>query len=433
MKRWSLWLCVLTLVGCASDMSSDGEQLGNRTSPAPSTATPSTASGTADGETHGTGSATTGSRSSAAPGSDVPAPTMGLSAPAAPSGASTTPSAATPPPGGVPASMAASGASKDAAAAPSLPTATTSTGANPNNIPVEPGVLTAGTWDDNKNFDRFTKFRHDLQGQQLAGVLPSTDDEHTKAHDEFSQEQAARQTLDVSLVIDTTGSMGDEIQYLQSEFTSLSSAIESKYPNAQQRWSLVVYRDTTDDYVTRWYDFRDDAADFRDKLGMQAAAGGGDFPEAPDAAIAAMNQLAWRSDASTARLAFWVADAPHHNDKAQAMLDAIRGAHEIGVHLYPVASSGVDELTELTMRTAAQLTGGRYVFLTDDSGVGNSHKEPSIPCYFVTHLDKAILRMVDIELTGTYEEPNTDDVIRTSGDPKDGTCALESGENVAVF
>jgi hypothetical protein len=114
-----------------------------------------------------------------------------------------------------------------------------------------------------------------------------------------------------------------------------------------------VYRDTTDDYVARWYDFRDDATDFRDKLAIQFAGGGGDFPEAPDAALAAMVQLAWRTDKNTARLAFWVADAPHHAEKAEAMVAALRAARSIDVHLYPVASSGVDELTELTMRSAA--------------------------------------------------------------------------------
>jgi hypothetical protein len=166
---------------------------------------------------------------------------------------------------------------------------------------------------------------------------------------------------------------------------------------------------------------------------MLAADGGGDFPEAPDAALAVLNQLGWRSDANTARLAFWVADAPHHADKAQAMLTAIRDTHASDVHMYPVASSGVDDLTELSMRSAAQLTGGRYLFLTDDSGVGGAHKEPSIPCYFVTHLDRAILRMVDIEITGEYREPEPVDVVRTGGDPQDGACRLESGETVTIF
>jgi hypothetical protein len=242
-----------------------------------------------------------------------------------------------------------------------------------------------------------------------------------------------REKLDVSLVIDTTGSMGDEISYLQTEFLALSKSIEEKYPNAEQRWSLVLYRDMGDDYVTRTFDFSDKVVEFRDKLAEQSAGGGGDFPEAPDAAIEAMNKLSWRSEDKVARLAFWVADAPHHEQNAAKMLEAIRGAREFGVHLYPVASSGVDELTEVSMRSAAQLTGGRYLFLTDDSGVGGAHKEPTIPCYFVTRLDRAILRMVNIEMSGTYAEPAEDEIIRTGGSPKDGSCKLESGEVVQAY
>jgi len=44
------------------------------------------------------------------------------------------------------------------------------------------------------------------------------------------------------------------------------------------------------------------------------------------------------------------------------------------------------------MRSAAEITGGRYLFLTDDSGVGGPHKTPEIPCYFVTKLARALVR-----------------------------------------
>jgi hypothetical protein len=79
------------------------------------------------------------------------------------------------------------------------------------------------------------------------------------------------------------------------------------------------------------------------------------------------------------------------------------------------------------MRSSAQLTGGRYLFLTNDSGIGGDHKEPSIPCYFVTKLTDAITRMVDIELSGLYREPEKSQVIRTGGNPQDGACKLASG------
>jgi hypothetical protein len=227
--------------------------------------------------------------------------------------------------------------------------------------------------------------------------------------------------------------MGDELTYLQSEFEALSSSIETQYPDAEQRWALVVYRDGGDEYVTRSFDFEAAGAGFRDRLRAQSAGGGGDYPEASDAGLAAMNQLSWRSDPNTARLAFWVGDAPHHIDKASALAAAVDVAASQDVHLYPVASSGVDELTEYSMRSAAQLTLGRYLFLTDDSGVGGEHKEPSIPCYFVTRLDDAILRMVDIEMSGVYHEPAAEDVIRSGGDPADGACVLQSGQTVFAF
>lgn len=302
----------------------------------------------------------------------------------------------------------------------------------PDPSQLEPGTLTAGTWDDNRNLERFLDYREALQQQNMAGLLDFSADEHEAARDLFAQ-RSPHVSLDVSLVIDTTGSMGDELSYLQTEFVAISSAIEAKYPDAEQRWSLVLYKDEGDEYVTRWFDFRSDALEFRGRLAEQSASGGGDFPEAPDAAFDILNQLAWRSDPGTARLAFWVADAPHHGEKAAALQAGIEAAMAQDIHVYPVASSGIDELTELTMRSAAQLTGGRYLFLTDDSGVGNSHKEPSIPCYFVTQLDSAILRMVDVEMTGVYREPTAEELVRSSGDPQAGTCTLASGQPAFAF
>ncbi len=290
---------------------------------------------------------------------------------------------------------------------------------------MQAGILTAGVWDDNLNFGRFLTFRAQEHQRKLDGLLPIDESVHRAVN--ATPSVGVKRTLDVSLVIDTTGSMGDEIRYLQREFDALSATIARTYPDAQQRWSLVAYKDRGDEYVVRPFDFRGDTVDFRSQLAKLNASGGGDFPEAPDQALQAADGLSWRADADTARILFWVADAPHHDHRAQAMVDAILGARDKGIHVYPVASSGVDQLTELTMRSAAQLTGGRYIFLTDDSGVGGAHKEPSIPCYFVTKLDRAILRMVDIEMTGQYREPIAADVLRTGGDPVDGSCQLASG------
>jgi hypothetical protein len=86
------------------------------------------------------------------------------------------------------------------------------------------------------------------------------------------------------------------------------------------------------------------------------------------------------------------------------------------------------------MRSAAQMTSGRYVFLTNDSGIGNSHAEPHIPCYNVSRLDHAIVRMVQVEMTGRFVEADSTQVLRSVGQPnKEGKCQLSSGMLVASY
>jgi hypothetical protein len=95
--------------------------------------------------------------------------------------------------------------------------------------------------------------------------------------------------------------------------------------------------------------------------------------------------------------------------------------------VYPVAASGVSPDAEFQMRNAAQATLGRYLFLTDDSGVGGSHAEPHIPCYQVQHLNKLINRMIASELTGERIPTEASDILRSVGEPMDGVCTLEDG------
>ena len=284
------------------------------------------------------------------------------------------------------------------------------------------GQLTAGVWDDNRNFEFFETYL--AKHAQDEGRLDFTDEEVSAAHARSLETSSAHTALDIAFVIDTTSSMSDELAYLKAEVASIAGHIAERYPNASQRWALVAYRDEGDSYLVSPKDFAP-LDSFAQSLSQLNANGGGDFPEAPDAAFEATAQLSWQSD-DAARLVFWLADAPHHVQNAKNFAGAVRDLVAKDAHVYPIASSGVDGLAELTMRASAQLTNGRYVFLTDDSGIGGEHKEPEIPCYFVTRLDQAIERMVDIEMTGHYVEPNADDILRTGGDPQDGACQLES-------
>lgn len=293
---------------------------------------------------------------------------------------------------------------------------------------IQPGTLTAGVWDDNLNFDAFESYVASTKA--LQGVPAFSADEREAARKHFA-ERGRRRDLDVVFVLDTTGSMGDELEYLRVEFSALAGQIQRNNPNANARWALVAYGDEGDVYVTERYDFTPGVHTFQTTLEALRTTGGGDYPEAADLGLEAAMELEWR-DGNTARMLFWIADAPHHDKDNDRLTRALRAARERDIHVYPVAASGADERTERTMRGAAQFTGGRYLFITDDSGVGGAHKPPSVPCYFVTTLEDAVRRMVDIELTGVYREPDTDEIIRTGGDPHDGRCTA-GGETYVVY
>ena len=289
-------------------------------------------------------------------------------------------------------------------------------------------VLTAGAWDDNLNYPIF-----DLYRWANADALPFTEAEHEAAQQRFGGARDAHTQLDVALVIDTTGSMADELSYLQTELDSIATRVTAAYPDAETRWALIVYRDEGDEYVTRVFDFTG-LDEMRASLRAQSAGGGGDYPEASHAALRDMTNLEWREHDAVARLAFWIADAPHHEQAEVEWAAALRSAAQLDVHVYPIASSGIDAETELSMRSAAQLTGGRYLFLTDDSGIGGSHLEPPVPCFFVTHLDTAMLRAIDAEMTGEHELPSEEQIIRRTGDPDEaGACELQDGGTAFAF
>jgi hypothetical protein len=222
--------------------------------------------------------------------------------------------------------------------------------------------------------------------------------------------------LDLVFVVDTTGSMGDELSYLKSEFKAIATTLATRFPHVNQRYGLIVYRDRGDEYVTRSFELTSSVDEFRKHLGAQSAAGGGDNPEAMEVGLQEAVKLQWRS-ADTARVMFLVADAPPHAQdigRAMAAADTLR---KNGVAIYPLACSGYDPACELVMRSCAMLTGGQFLFLTDDSGVGEAHGEPHIPFYRVERQGSLMVRMVASELLGRRLEPAPEEIIRTVGNP----------------
>jgi hypothetical protein len=229
---------------------------------------------------------------------------------------------------------------------------------------------------------------------------------------------ALPQKLDLAIVLDTTGSMGDELKYLKKEIKSIAKAVDRQFPDVDKRYALVVYRDEGqgDEYVTRTFQFTSSLGQFCKHLQAQTADGGGDYPEAMHRGLEEAIQLHWRGG-NTARVMFLIADAPCHLQFAGRTMKALDVLRKKGIAIYPVAGSGFDEACEFIMRTAALLTGSQYIFLTNDSGVGDSHAEPHIPYYQVQKLNQMMIRMIAGELSGRRINPKPHEVLRTVGRP----------------
>jgi hypothetical protein len=206
----------------------------------------------------------------------------------------------------------------------------------------------------------------------------------------------AQLALDLMFVIDTTGSMGDELRYIQNELDYVISNVSRNNTNLPLRLSVNFYRDIGDEYVVRPFTFSTDITTQIRNLNAQSAAGGGDRPEAVDAALQnAIHEHEWNAD--SVKLMFIVLDAPpHHNQTTIAAMSRLAAeAAAKGIRIIPLlASDGCTE-TEFLMRSLAIATGGTYTFVTGHSGISTGrHVEPTIGDYDVEKLNELLIKII---------------------------------------
>ncbi|MGB3546230.1 MAG: vWA domain-containing protein [Saprospiraceae bacterium] len=211
-----------------------------------------------------------------------------------------------------------------------------------------------------------------------------------------SEFAAVSNLAQIAFVVDATGSMGDEIEFLKSDLRAVMEEIAAANSSINFRTGAVFYRDNGDEYLTRQSPL---TADLNTTVGFiqnQRAGGGGDFPEAVEVGLnEAINGFEWSSAAKT-RIVFLLLDAPPHSDAGTIdnYAAAIVQAAAKGIRVIPVTASGIDKPTEFLMRVSALLTNGTYVFITDDSGIGNEHLEPTVGDFEVEFLKDLMVRLV---------------------------------------
>lgn len=210
-----------------------------------------------------------------------------------------------------------------------------------------------------------------------------------------SDAKQADAKADIAFIVDATGSMGDEIRFLQSDLKYIIDHAHSE-TNVTLRTAVEFYRDEDDEYVIQGKDFSTDVANTQTFIDEQMASGGGDYPEAVHTALeSSLQNFSW-NESARARIAFLILDAPahHQDDVIESLQKSITLYAKHGIKLIPVAASGVDKDTESMLRFFEIITGGTYVFLTDDSGIGYSHIEASVGDHEVEKLADLMIRLI---------------------------------------
>ncbi len=223
----------------------------------------------------------------------------------------------------------------------------------------------------------------------------------------------ARRTVDLAFVLDTTGSMAEEIEAVKSTIRAVAAKLGSD--QTAVRIGLVEYKDRGDPEVTHAYPFASDLAAFSRSVARLTAGGGGDYPEDMQAGLsAALDQLEWRPDA-TARMLVVIGDAPPHLDyrDERDYADAARRAAGRGIKMYTVSASGMDTTGQIVMRQMAQFTGASNLFVlrggAGPQSVGGG--DPQSSCggtqgqYASGNLDQLIVAKVKRELAALDADP----------------------------
>lgn len=223
----------------------------------------------------------------------------------------------------------------------------------------------------------------------------SGDDESTLV--EVASDSSPPLPVDIMFVIDTTGSMGAELTYLQERLEPVLAEVQAERSDPfDLRLSLNFYRDDGEDYVLRSSPFTTDLDAAFEKLDEQEASGGGDLPEAVDRALQdAVFDHQW-STSARARLLFLVLDAPARTDPdtLERLHAATRDAARQGIRIMPVTGTGTEEATAFLVRQLAISTGGTYAFVTEPSDLAELSALDTVGAYEPRPFDQVLKTLI---------------------------------------
>ncbi|MDR2401690.1 MAG: VWA domain-containing protein [Deferribacteraceae bacterium] len=243
----------------------------------------------------------------------------------------------------------------------------------------------------------------------------------------------AAMPADILFVLDTTGSMGEEIERLKSTLLIIHENLQAFPFTVNIRFGMVMFKDRGDSYITQTIPFTSDVKEFQKTVSKVSASGGGDTPEDMQTALqAALTGPKWID--SGAKLIFLITDAPAHIDYGQqfTLLESAKLARAKGIRIHSVGTGGLSVEGEINLRQSAQYTMGKYIFLTygergeSEGGAPGSVSHHTGENYTSDKLETIIIRFAKEDIAAYSGKPleEKDDYFEAS-DGKDGISILK--------
>jgi|GEM_PF-2035509 len=172
--------------------------------------------------------------------------------------------------------------------------------------------------------------------------------------------------MDVVFLIDTTGSMGDEIAVVKESIVDMITEIESGKPTPDVRFGLVLYRDRGDVYVTKTFELTRDTDSVIRAVRDIGAGGGGDTPESVNEALhVAVSEMNWDTDIDTDKTIFLIGDAePHFYEQDYRWQDEVKKALDDYIIVNAIGCSGLSRTGVQVFTDIAKRSEGTFQFLT---------------------------------------------------------------------
>ncbi len=230
--------------------------------------------------------------------------------------------------------------------------------------------------------------------------------------------------VDILFILDTTGSMGEEIARLRQTIRIIYMNLASMANRPDIRFGMVLYKDRGDEYVTRTVGLTGDLDEFQAELDTVTASGGGDGPEDLQSALeAGIEQVQWRDNA--VKLGFVITDAQAHLDYGQeyTYAAAAHNARLEGIKLFTVGTGGLPTPGEYLLRQISQYTGAKYIFLTygeqgeSEGGAPGSVSHHTGTDFETGRLESIIIRFAKEEIQHLTDTPLDSEGPYFSADP----------------